>query len=532
MRKFLLALVLLVPALALAQVPLQVHYQGYLTNSAGVPINVPTSITLRLYDQPSAGSMVFEETHAAVPVANGVFKVIIGSVQPLALAVFDTARHLSLQAGADAEMSPRLALGTAPFAYVAERANQLSGTATVQGSQVTGTIAGATISGGTLAQLQGQFVGALQPTSVAANVLTTVDSAGLVGQYASIAIGADALPVIAYYDAINGDLKVAKCANTACTGTSTLSTVDSAEVVGIYTSIAIGADGLPVIAYYDGGIGHLKVAKCTNAACTTGTSTLTTVDSGVNVGLYPSIAIGADALPVVAYQDGGNGDLKVAKCTNAACTASTLSTVDSAGNAGQFASVAIGADGLPVIAYNDGSNFDLKVAKCVDAACTTGTSTLSTVDADGVVGFHNSIAIGADGLPVIAYFHNANGDLKVAKCSNAACTAGTSALSTVDSVGIVGIFISIAIGADGLPVISYYDVTNLDLKVAKCANAACTAGTSTLSTVDSAGEVGLHTSIAIGADGLPVIAYHGGVSGNLKVAKCANVYCGPYFWRR
>jgi hypothetical protein len=34
-------------------------------------------------------------------------------------------------------------------------------------------------------------------------------------------------------------------------------------------------------------------------------------------------------------------------------------------------------------------------------------------------------------------------------------------------------FTSITIGVDGLPIISYYDNTNLDLKVAKCSNALC-----------------------------------------------------------
>ena len=41
------------------------------------------------------------------------------------------------------------------------------------------------------------------------NPVTTVDSTGDVGEYTSIAIGADKLPVISYRDVTNTDLKVA-----------------------------------------------------------------------------------------------------------------------------------------------------------------------------------------------------------------------------------------------------------------------------------------------------------------------------------
>jgi len=133
---------------ALAQsVPLQVHYQGYLTSNTGVPVNAPTSITFRLYDTQGASTALWTETQTSVPVSNGSFRVMLGSQTPLAVAVFDTARWLGVQAAADAEMTPRQMLGSAPFALRAGRADALSGSATVQGSQITGVITGATIAG-------------------------------------------------------------------------------------------------------------------------------------------------------------------------------------------------------------------------------------------------------------------------------------------------------------------------------------------------------------------------------------------------
>ncbi len=55
----------------------------------------------------------------------------------------------------------------------------------------------------------------------ASNRLTTVDSAGRVGDNGSITIGADGLPVISYYDDTNKDLKVAHCADPACASAAT-----------------------------------------------------------------------------------------------------------------------------------------------------------------------------------------------------------------------------------------------------------------------------------------------------------------------
>jgi hypothetical protein len=90
------------------------------------------------------------------------------------------------------------------------------------------------------------------------------------------------------------------------------------------------------------------------------------------------------------------------------------------------------------------------------------------------------VTIGVDGLPLISYYDNTNDDLKVSHCSDVACTSAT--ITTLDSAGEVGQHTSITIGADGLGLISYYDFTNGDLKAAHCEDVACTSAT--VSTID------------------------------------------------
>ena len=107
--------------------------------------------------------------------------------------------------------------------------------------------------------------------------------------YTSIAVGVDGLPVVSYAGFVPGTptncvLKVAKCANTLCTGSSTITTVDPNPITGLYSSITLGADGVPVVSYRAGNAGspgRLNVAKCTNASCT-GASTITSLDIGVS----------------------------------------------------------------------------------------------------------------------------------------------------------------------------------------------------------------------------------------------------------
>jgi len=350
-----------------------------------------------------------------------------------------------------------------------------------------------------------------------ASLVVTLDSAGVVGEFTSLAIGTDGLPILSYRDATNGDLKILHCGNAACTAGNQATAVDTAGNVGSDTSLAIGADGLPVVSYRDATNEELKVLHCGNPTCTSGND-LTPVDTGF-VGYDTSLAVGADGQPVVSYLDGPNGDLKVLHCGNAACTSGNQATVVDPGPVvvATDTSVATGADGLPVVSYYDSDDGDLRILHCGNAACTAGNQATS-VDTVGWVGEFSSLAIGTDGLPVVSYRDGAGGDLKVLHCGNAACTSGNVMTPVDQSSDPLGYDTSMAIGTDGFPVVSYWDGSNSDLKFLHCGNAACTAGNQAIA-VDTAGTVGRHTSVAIGTDGLPVVSYHDETTGDLKFAR-------------
>ncbi|MEZ5441116.1 MAG: hypothetical protein R3F15_06470 [Lysobacterales bacterium] len=361
------------------------------------------------------------------------------------------------------------------------------------------------------------------------NVHTPVDDpVNLVGRSSSIAVGIDGLPVIAYQDQSDSALKVAKCSSPACTGVATITTVDDPDnFVAFALAIAIGADQLPVISYNDGTAHTLKVAKCVDPACA-GAAIITTVDDPPNnVGQGNDIAIGTDGLPVISYYDATAGALKVAKCSNPACTgAATITTLDDPinGVVGDFNAIAVGSDNLPVISYYDGGAGDLKFAKCANAACTS-TANIRTVDnSSNTVGLFSSIAVDGDNLPIISYYDITIRALKTVRCATPLCDGQRNIVTVDHSTADVGDYTSIAIGSDGFPVISYRNGSAGALSVAKCGNPTCSIRTPVI-VDDPPNSVGVDTSIAIGADGLPVISHRDTTNEALRVTKCGNLGC-------
>jgi len=497
------ALLLCLAAATQAQVPRTLNYQGYLTTPTGAAVDNPSlSITVKLYLAASGGTAVFSETQT-VAVSNGVFNMLIGAIAPLGLA-FDRPYHLGITVGTDAEMSPRQPLTAAPYAMRAALSDSVG-------------------------------------NSAAGNVITVVDNAAGAGYDNSITIGADGFPVISYHQAPAGVLRVAKCINTACTGSSIITTIDSTGAVGRGSSITIGADDLPVISYYDLTNQQLKVAKCVNAACT-GSSTLSTIGAGYasangNTPAATSITVASDGLPVISYRasSAGTNNGAVAKCADAACSSASIAPYSFAS---PINAISIGGDGLPVLTASGDANSPGNVArvfKCVSADCTGPTAgpilNLTTVNSlTGIDGFPTGVGTVASIPP----------DVRVFKCSDAACTATPTITSVFDMTvpptgpglftGVRQQVLGYAIGADGAPVMSFRNYGDGRLYVARCASASCASLASSAVVVDTATSILSYQSMTIGTDGNPVISYAEydpltGGSAKLKVLKCGTPAC-------
>ena len=211
-----------------------------------------------------------------------------------------------------------------------------------------------------------------------------VDHDGNVGQYSSIALAADGLPIIAYYDTTNGGaLKLA----TRTVFDWDITTIDDPLLVGAgqYASLAINSSGKTGIAYYHSnflGVDSLWYAEYVGGglgSCSNQAYDCEQVDYGEKVGKFASLALDSADQPFIAYYDSENDRLKYA-AYEGGWVQRWINPYDESG--GQFASLAIDVNhgDRPHIAHYDSVNGSLEYAVYVgegaDGNCGPNNSTI------------------------------------------------------------------------------------------------------------------------------------------------------------
>ncbi|MBI3811422.1 MAG: hypothetical protein HY283_04360 [Nitrospirae bacterium] len=183
------------------------------------------------------------------------------------------------------------------------------------------------------------------------------------------------------------------------------------------------------------------------------------------------------------------------------------------GNVGQYTSIAVSSTGVVHISYYDQTNAALKYATC-SATCTNPANwTAITVDKPANnVGQYTSIAVSSTGVLHISYWDSNAQDLKYATCSATCTNPANWTKIAVDTTGNVGQYTGIAVSSTGVVHISYYDQTNVALKYATCTSGCTVVANWSMVTADKAAgstqTLGDYTSIAVDGDGTPHISYH------------------------
>lgn len=124
----LIAIFLLISAIAGAEVPGQVSYQGKLTDADGLPLNGTFSMTFTIYDAPAGGTALWTETQPSVNAAEGFFSTQLGSVAPLDETVFlNSELYLGIAVAGDPEQSPRRRFTNMPWSFHSAVADSVAG---------------------------------------------------------------------------------------------------------------------------------------------------------------------------------------------------------------------------------------------------------------------------------------------------------------------------------------------------------------------------------------------------------------------
>lgn len=351
------------------------------------------------------------------------------------------------------------------------------------------------------------------------------------GRDTSLALDADGYPVISHTDINNGVLYLARCNDSDCEGADESMEAPHLNANGHFSSLALDAADIPVISEFIPGNEALWVTRCDDPRCAEDESPQIP-DGDEKVGRYTSMELDGAGNPVISYQDDARNTLRVLHCNTADCSGTdrTISTPDiTGGDVGAYTSLTLDAAGNPVVSYFDDTNAGLRLLHCNDPSCLGQDESVELVDAtgQGELGHDTSLVLDQDGHPVISHWDATNDDLRVVHCNDPNCAGGDESITTPDTTGEVGAVTSLALDDRGNPIISYFDRTDHDLRIMHCNDPDCAGGDESITAPDTQGRVGRYTSLVLDQRGNPVVSYRDDTNGVLKVLRCNDPSCAP-----
>lgn len=218
---------------------------------------------------------------------------------------------------------------------------------------------------------------------------------------------------------------------------SEIHVIPRGDHTGFWSEMAIAADGNPMIASYNHGTQSVEVTTCYNPECTRARGAI--VATGVPLADI-DLAVGSDGLPVIAYTIRGfflpGGFANVIKCSDAFCQRSRSYQRVFSSFSGDVGNISVDVDqhNNPTVIVDgsyeaNGPRFT-QLVSCGDPACRPADQRVRGLG----VGRGHDVAIGPDGLPVIALNAvNRGARMTIERCADLRCKVRTS-----ESIGNVG----------------------------------------------------------------------------------------------
>jgi hypothetical protein len=156
-----------------------------------------------------------------------------------------------------------------------------------------------------------------------------------------------------------------------------------------------------VISYRAGN--ELRLARCTTADCA-GAAMITPLASGLSDAEKQkptSIAMGADGFPLVLYAGTIGTAITLVDCGDADCLARTSVPIDTVASSAEL-TLKLDAAGLPAIAYPDLGASSFTIARCTEQDC-SGTIHYCRLSASEPIGRYSDMDVGSDGFPIAVY---------------------------------------------------------------------------------------------------------------------------------